>query len=97
MPSPAVDRLNAAVDALDGALDRDDIFAINRALADVPPAIDGLRAPGIPALTAEDKVQLEAISNRLEASRVRVSVLTDLGRRRLDMLGEAGAAATYGR
>ena len=99
MSGNALDRLNAAVDALTGALDRDDIAALDSALAAVPAAFDAFRAGGTSGLSASDKALLQLIGEKLDSARVRVAVLGDLGRRRMDMLGVAGASAnlTYGR
>jgi hypothetical protein len=101
MADGALDRLNAAVDALTGALDIDDIAALEAAIASVPPALEAVGVAGAWPATTDNKALVKTISEKLDSTRLRVAVLGDLGRRRLDQLALAGVAtgsgATYGR
>lgn len=101
MADGALDRLNRAVDALIRALDIDDIAALESAIASVPPALDASCVPGAWAPTPDNKALVKTLGEKLDGARLRVAVLGDLGRRRLDSLALAGVAtgsgATYRR
>ena len=100
MGMATLERLAKSVETLTAALDGDDVIALERAVAAIRPVLEDMKAHGAWHIKPETTTLLKAIAPALDAARVRVNILSDLGRRRLDMLAQRGIATgpmTYGR
>jgi adenylosuccinate synthase len=99
MSLAALARLEEAHVDLIGALDNDDVEAIERRVEELRSAITAVRAMGGWRQSADLKERAKRISQLGEAARVRVNFLTDLTRQRLELLSAArgnARANTYG-
>lgn len=93
-------RLEACHVELIGALDRDDVAAIEAAIGEFGNALEAVRASGAWRQRPEVLDLVQRICNLSEAARIRVNFLTDLNQRRIDALAVARGrpvAAPYGR
>jgi len=70
-------------EALIGALDANDVAAIEAAVADLQAAVEALRQSGRPADAEAFRQQLPEAMALNQAARIRVNFLTDAGRRRI--------------
>lgn len=93
-------RLQTAHEELIGALDSNDVEAIEQRVEELRTAIAAVRSQGGWRETSQAKECAERIARLGEAARIRVNFLTDLTRQRIQMLsiarGEACGVA-YGR
>jgi hypothetical protein len=94
----ALGRLEAAHEELIGALDSDDVDAIEARVEGLRAAVAAVRALGAWRDLPELKSRARRIAQLGDAARIRVNVLADANRQRLHLLGAARGdlgAGTY--
>jgi hypothetical protein len=97
MGEGAVTRLNGACEALILALDHGDAQAVETATSEFASALDQIRAIGGWHATPKLADEVRRALHLADAARARVNYLTDLTRRRFDMLcRNAGVKSTTG-
>jgi hypothetical protein len=103
MSLTALERLEGAHEKLIEALDANDAEAIERRVEALRNAISEVRSMGGWRETPELKTRARRIAQLGEAARIRVNILTDMTRQRLDLLASArgdfrpGTYAPHGR
>jgi hypothetical protein len=94
--SRSLDRVIDCQEKLIEAIDRRDASAIETATTELSGALSALREQG--AVRDSDRAAVEHAMKQAEASRIRVNVLSDWTRQRIDRLEEIrrGTAPSYG-
>jgi hypothetical protein len=95
--SLALDRVVACQDEMIEALDRRDAEAIELATIALAEALHGLAGQG--AVYAGDEAQIDLALRKADAARIRVNILSDWTRQRIDQLSEirSGSPLSYGK
>lgn len=95
--SLALDRVIACQDEMIEALDRRDAEAIEIATAALAEALRALRGEG--AVYAMDEARIDLALRKADAARIRVNILSDWTRQRIDHLSEIRCAppVSYGK
>lgn len=91
--SSAIERVIDRQQALLAALDARDAGAIEAATAALTAALTALRAPGALQADAAALTQLDHARKQSEAARIRINVLSDWNRQRIDRLAELRGGA----
>jgi hypothetical protein len=93
--SLALDRVIACQDEMIDALDSRDVEAIERASVALAEALHSLSGEG--AIRETDKEKVERALLKADASRIRVNILSDWTRQRIDRLSEirSGSPPSY--
>ena len=83
MTFQAIETIASSQEALIGALDANDVAAIEAAVSDLQSAVDALRRSGRPADAEAFRHHLPEAMALNQAARIRVNFLTDGNRRRI--------------